>query len=132
MCDKGPSENQTVSVREVIRYLETERFLDKREAAEFLRISVRNLTTRIREIPHFRLGKKILFKLCELKRYMEAKRERTSNIDRMIDEVLKDLRSAKVRYQKPNNPLLYREKHRKKKTRCKYEQKLQIRSGSKS
>ncbi len=95
MCEKGNTEHKTVSVREVIRYLETERFLDKREAAEFLRISVRNLTSRIREIPHFRLGKKILFKLCELKRYMEVNRERITDLDQVIDEVLTDLRNEK-------------------------------------
>lgn len=94
MCELEQTPKATVSVKEVIRYLESARYLDKREAATFLHISVRNVTSRLSEIPHFRLGKKVLFKLSELQRYMEEKRERTVDLNRIVDEVLEDLRDA--------------------------------------
>ena len=64
-------ENTVVSAREILAYVDRDRYLDKREAAAYTSLSIRNLEARLDEIPHFRVGKKILFKKSELDRWME-------------------------------------------------------------
>ena len=83
----------TVSVREILSYLERDRFFDKRQASEYLSISVRNLEARLLEIPHFRLGSKTLFKKSEIDSYMERHRENPEAIDleRLADEVVMEV-----------------------------------------
>ncbi len=67
--------------------------MDKREAAVYTSLSIRNLEARLPEIPHYRVGKKILFKKSELDRWMEAYREGNShNLDRIADEAIESLK----------------------------------------
>ncbi len=84
-----------VSVAEVLLYLAQDRYLDKREAASYTSLSIRNLEARLAEIPHFRVGKKILFKKSEIDKWMETYREGgTQNLDRIADEVIENIRDC--------------------------------------
>jgi len=85
--------NRTVQVQEVLAYLQADGYLSKRTASKYLGISVRNLEARIREIPHFRLGSKTLFKKSELDQWMERHRENPEAIDlqRLADEVVMEV-----------------------------------------
>jgi len=92
---KPLGEHTVVSVQEVIAYIDRDRYLDKREAAAYTSLSIRNLEARLDEIPHFRVGKKILFKKSELDRWMEQYREGDSrNLDLIADEAVKALRGG--------------------------------------
>ena len=92
---KPLSEHTVVSVQEVLLYFSQDRYLDKKEAAAYTSLSTRNLEARLNEIPHFRVGKKILFKKSELDRWMEAHREgRSRNLDLIADEAVKALRGG--------------------------------------
>ena len=66
---------------EILAYLEKDHYLSKKEAAKYLALSIRTLDTRLHEIPHFRVGKKRLFKKSELDEWMEHYRERSQKID---------------------------------------------------
>jgi len=90
---KPLGEQTVISVQEVLLYFSQDRYLDKREAVAYLCLSTRNLEARLPEIPHFRVGKKILFKKSELDRWMETYREGGSrNLDRIADEAIESLK----------------------------------------
>jgi len=82
-----------VSVAEVLLYLAQDRYLDKREAASYTSLSIRNLEARLPEIPHYRVGKKILFKKSELDHWMETYREGSNHeLDRIVDGAMESLK----------------------------------------
>ncbi len=82
----------TVSVQEVLLHFDRDRYMGKREAAEYTSLSVRNLEARLPEIPHFRVGQKILFKKSEVDRWMETYREGgAQNLDRIADEAIESI-----------------------------------------
>lgn len=82
-----------VSVQEILAYVDRDRYLDKRQAAEYTGLSTRTLEGRLDEIPHFRVGKKILFKKSELDQWIEKYREGGSrNLDRIADEAIESLK----------------------------------------
>ncbi len=88
-----PLEQTVVSVQEVLVYFDRDRYMDKQEAAKYTSLCVRNLEARLPEIPHFRVGNKILFKKSELDRWMETFRESgTRNLDRIADEAIESLK----------------------------------------
>ncbi len=90
---KPLGEQTVVSVQEVIAYIDRDRYLDKKEAAAYTSLSIRNLEARLGEIPHYRVGKKILFKKSELDRWLEQFREGgTQNLERIADEALESIR----------------------------------------
>ena len=74
-------EGTLVSVQEVLAYLEADRYLNLKEAAEFLPLSERTLRQHLNEIPHFRYGKKIIFRRSDLDRWMETFRVRDQDLD---------------------------------------------------
>jgi len=80
-----------VSVAEVLLYFSQDRYMDKREAASYTSLSIRNLEARLNEIPHYRVGTKILFKKSELDKWMEQFREGGNSLDRIVDETLEAL-----------------------------------------
>ena len=90
-------EGTVVSVQEILADVDHDRYLDKREAAEYTSLSTRTLEGRLSEIPHFRVGKKILFKKSELDRWMETYREGGSsrNLERIADEAIASLMEEK-------------------------------------
>jgi excisionase family DNA binding protein len=71
----------TVPVTEILAYLEQDRYLSKKEAAKYLALSVRTLDKRLREIPHFRVGKKILFRNSGLHKWLEHYKEMPQKLD---------------------------------------------------
>ncbi len=89
---KRPDEQTVVSIQEVLLHFDRDRYMDKRGAAEYTSLSVRNLESHLDEIPHFRVGNKILFKKSELDRWMEAHRESTQNLDRIAEEAVESLK----------------------------------------
>ncbi len=92
---KRLDEQTVVSIQEVLLYFDPDRYMDKRGAAEYTSLSVRNLEARLSEIPHFRVGNKVLFKKSELDHWMETHREGDSrNLDLIADEAVKDLRGG--------------------------------------
>ena len=87
-----PDEQTVVSVQEVLVYLDRDRYMDKQEAAKYTSLCVRNLEARLPEIPHFRVGNKILFKKSELDHWLETYREGTQDLDRIADEAVEGIR----------------------------------------
>ena len=87
-----PGEHTVVSVQEVLLYFSQDRYMSKKIAARYTSLSIRNLESRLPEIPHFRVGNKILFKKSELDRWMETHRQGTQNLDRIADEAIESLK----------------------------------------
>jgi len=86
-------EGAIVSVQEILAYVDSDRYMGKREAAEYTSLSIRTLESRLGEVPHFRVGKKILFKKSELDHWMEKHREGGNhNLDRIADEAIESLK----------------------------------------
>jgi len=91
---KPLGEQTVVSVQEVLLYFSQDRYMDKKEAAAYTSLSVRNLESRLPEIPHFKIGQKILFKKSALDRWLERFREGgTHNLDHIVDGAIKALKS---------------------------------------
>jgi excisionase family DNA binding protein len=81
-----------VSVQEILRYFETDRYVDKTDAAQYLGVSVRTFESWIHQIPKYRPTGKLLFKRSELDEFMKQhKLEPTEALDlsRLTDDVLK-------------------------------------------
>ena len=82
-----------VSVQEILSYVDQDRYLDKREAAAYTSLSTRTLEGRLDEIPHFRVGKKILFKKSELDRWIESHRQGGNHdLDKIANEAIESLK----------------------------------------
>lgn len=75
-----------VPVSEILNYLVSDRYIGKSEAACYLGISLRTLQSQLRQIPHYRLGGRILFKRSELDSWMQHYRESTDSLDEMIED----------------------------------------------
>ncbi len=83
----------TVSVHEVLLHFDRDRYMDKREAATYTSLSTRTLEGRLGEIPHFRVGRKVLFKKSELDHWLEQFREGgAQNLERIAEEALESIR----------------------------------------
>ena len=90
---KPLGEQTVISVQEVLLYFSQDRYMNKREAATYISLSTRTLEERLREIPHFRVGRKVLFKKSELDRWIEQFREGgAQNLDRIADEAIESIR----------------------------------------
>jgi len=75
------SKIEVVRVADVLPLLDADRHMGKREAADFLGISVRKIEGLLDQIPHFRVGSQVLFRRSELIAWMDAHRERTTSAD---------------------------------------------------
>lgn len=78
----------TIAVHEILAYLQSDRYMSKVEAAAYLGLSVSNVEKKLSEIPHFKVGAKVLFKKSELDRWMEKHRENTEEMD--LDRIAND------------------------------------------
>lgn len=79
-----------VSVREVLAYLAQDRFFNLAEASKYLSMSTRTIRDRLDEIPHRRVGTRILlFKKSELDTWLEQYREgEKARLDELVEECL--------------------------------------------
>ena len=82
---------EVVRLAEVLSLLDRDQHVGKREAAQFLGLSVRTIVGLLNEIPHFRVGAKVLFRKAELVEWMNGHRERTTAavLDRIADEAVR-------------------------------------------
>ncbi len=93
-CGRHADVHGTVSVPEILEYLETDRYMPLTEAAKYLGLSRRTLQSRLKEIRHYRPGGKILVKRSDLDRWMERYRQEPiskDEIDAIVDSVMRSL-----------------------------------------
>lgn len=83
--------------RQVSILLDEDRHFDKRESARLIGISVSGLQSRLNEIPHFRIGKKILFRKRDLLRWMERNRHHPVDLRQVADRIIDDLDRCSTR-----------------------------------
>ena len=83
----------TVSVREILKYFDRDRYFSLSDSVDYLCLSERTIRGLLDEIPHFRVGKKLLFKKSELDLWMEHCREDKGDPDvkQIADEVVERL-----------------------------------------
>jgi len=79
-----------VSVREILAYIESDRFFSLIEASRFLGFSKRGIRDRLDEIPHYRVGSKLLlFRKSELAEWMVQYREGgNAELDELVNDTL--------------------------------------------
>ncbi len=82
--------NGVVSASEILAYLDQDRYLNLAEAAKYTSISKRTIRDRLDEIPHRRVGTRILlFKKSELDTWLEQYREGgKAELDELVEECL--------------------------------------------
>jgi excisionase family DNA binding protein len=94
---KGNSMNEApqglVSASEIMAYLSQDRYLSLSETVKYISLSESTIKKRLSEIPHFRVGKKPLFRKSELDRWLLQYRERGDemDLDRLADDALKGI-----------------------------------------
>jgi len=88
--EKERIEERLISVREVLPYLAQDRYLNLTQASEYLSMSSRTLRDRLDDIPHYRVGSKLLlFKKSELDAWMLQYREGGKDeLDELVNETL--------------------------------------------
>jgi len=86
-----------VSVDEILAHLNQDRYLSLSETSEYVNLSERTIRERLSEIPHFRVGSKLLFKRSELDEWMLQYREGNNepDISSMVDEVVESVLTSK-------------------------------------
>ncbi len=97
MTDRQIGQKQlvgTISVHEVLAYVQNDRYMTLAQTLEYLPLSERNIRNRLPGIPHYRVGKKLLFKRSELDSWMQNYREEAEGLDisRLAEEALEKLR----------------------------------------
>ncbi len=90
VAERERIEQSLISVREVLPYLEQDRFFNLAEASKYLSMSTRTIRDRLHEIPHRRLGTRLLlFKKSELDTWLEQYREGGKDeLDELVNETL--------------------------------------------
>ena len=88
--DQGQILGAVVSVKEVLTYMAQDRYFTLTEASEYLSMSTRTIRDRLDEIPHRRVGTRILlFKKSELDALLEQFREGGKDeLDELVNETL--------------------------------------------
>ena len=86
-----------VSVAEILEYLRTDHWMDKQAASKYLSLSVRTLEERQDEIPHSKVGRKILFKRSKLDAWVEGQAStKQLDLSRIADEALQAVCGRRV------------------------------------
>src|SRR5437870_934254 len=105
-----------VRLCDVLPLLDADRHMGKREAAEFLGLGIRTLEGLLDQVPHFRVGSKVLFRRSELIAWMDRHREHTTSADlgRIADDavraVLGEKRNSQLDGHRNENRLITSEK----------------------
>ena len=86
-----------VSVAEVLAYFGQDRFLDVREAVEYLPFSERTLREHIRrrDLPFYRVGGKLAFRKSELDEWMarfKVQAECEVDVEGIVDGVMEEIK----------------------------------------
>ena len=82
-------------LRSVVENLEDhvhpEGYLSKKQAASYLSVSPRTLDNLVCELPCFRIGRKVLFRKCELDQWVDQHRIQSNSeaLRRLADEAVK-------------------------------------------
>ena len=94
LVDEQRQPTGTISVHEVLAYVQNDRYMTLAQTLEYLPLSERNIRNRLPGIPHYRVGKKLLFKRSELDSWMQNYREEAEGLDisRLAEEALEKLR----------------------------------------
>ncbi len=81
-------------MHEVLAYVQNDRYMTLAQTLGYLPLSERNIRNRLSGIPHYRVGKKLLFKRSELDSWMQNYREEAEGLDisRLAEEALEKLR----------------------------------------
>jgi len=84
-----------VSVQDVLAYVQSDRYMTLAQTLEYLPLSERNIRERLSEIPHYRVGKRLLFKKSELDFWMQGYREEAEELDirALAEQALEKIRS---------------------------------------
>ena len=92
----SPPVQGTVSVSEILHYLDQDRYLTQEDACSYLSLSERTIRNHLPEIKHYRVGAKLLFKRSDLDRWMERYQEASAelDLDRIADQVLEGVLAA--------------------------------------
>ena len=77
-----------ISVAEILAYIDRDRYMSVADATGYLALSERNLRERLPEIPHYRVGTKLLFKKSHLDLWMERHREKAAGLD--LDQIAEE------------------------------------------
>jgi excisionase family DNA binding protein len=82
---------EVVTLADVLPPQDVDRKMRKREAAAFVGLGVRTIEGLLDEIPHFRVGAKVLFRRSELIAWMDRHRERVTgdDLDRIAEAAVK-------------------------------------------
>ncbi len=93
VAERERIELSLISVREVLPYLEQDRFFNLAEASKYLSMSTRTLRDRFDDIPHYRVGSKmLLFKRSELDAWMlQHRKGGNAELDELVDGALADV-----------------------------------------
>jgi excisionase family DNA binding protein len=83
-----------IPVAEILNFIISDRYIGKSEAASYLGMSLRTLQSQLSQIPHYRRGGKILFKLSELDRWMQQYRESSHSLDGIIEDTARNVISG--------------------------------------
>jgi excisionase family DNA binding protein len=89
-------------IREVVAEVaDRDRYMPKSEASVYLGLSVSNVEKRLGELPHFRVGSKVMFRKSELDRWMEKNREKPADLDldRLADEAVRAVLGTRKNHQ---------------------------------
>jgi excisionase family DNA binding protein len=89
----NPIPQGLIPVSEVLAYLSQDRYLSLSETVEYVSLSERTIRELLPEIPHFRIGNKLLFRKSELDTWLLRYRERSDEMDlgKMADAALEGI-----------------------------------------
>jgi len=90
MSEEGQVLDGVVSVREILAYVAQDQYFNLNGASGYLGFSKRGIRDRLDEIPHYRIGTKLLlFKKSELDAWMLQFREGGDDeLDELVNETL--------------------------------------------
>ncbi len=75
---------------------DSDNYLSKRDAAEYLGLSLRTVEYHLPEIPHYRVGRRIVFKLSELDAWMQQHKVPPLDLGRLVEDTLRALRKKEA------------------------------------
>ena len=93
---KDPLRLGTVSVGEILTYLESDHYMRKRGAADYMGLSRRKLDQLLPRMPHYRVDRMILLRKSEIDGWMAMNKVNPQeDLDAIVDDVLGRLKGGK-------------------------------------